>query len=74
MKIVQGFSNSVTARSGMRKSEIIVWGGMIKFASFKPFPRVLTTICKYRILTKTKISMICVCKEYESKMKILQEQ
>ena len=31
MKIVPGFSNSVTVRSGMRKSEITVRGGMRNF-------------------------------------------
>ena len=74
MKFVQGFSNSVTVRSGMRKSEIIVCGGIINFASFKPFSRLKTTICKFGTLIKTKISRTCVCKEYESKMKIVQEQ
>ena len=32
MKVVQGFSSSVTVRGGMRKSEIIVRGGMINFS------------------------------------------
>ena len=35
MKIVHRFSNSVTARGGMRKSGIIVRGGMISFAGGK---------------------------------------
>ena len=58
----------------MRKSEIIVCGGIINFTSFKPFSRLKATICKYGSLIKTKISRTCVCKEYESKMKIVQEQ
>ena len=32
MKIVQGFSNSVTVRDGMKKSEITVRRGMINLA------------------------------------------
>ena len=32
MNIAQGFSNKVTVKGGMRKSETIVRGGMINFA------------------------------------------
>ena len=44
------------------------------FWSFKPFSKLKTTICKDWTLIKIKISMTCVCKEYEGKMKIVLEQ
>ena len=42
--------------------------------SFKPFPKLKKTICKYWILIKIKIGMTYVYKEYEGKMKIIQQQ
>ena len=44
------------------------------FWSFKPFSKLISTICKCWILNKIKISLSCVCKEYKGKMKIVQEQ
>ena len=42
LKIVQGFFYIVTVRGGMRKSEIIVRGGMINFVG----GGLKTTICR----------------------------
>ena len=64
LKIIQGVSNGVTVRGGMRKSEIIAREGMINFAVGEEGGGLKTTICRYSILIKIKISMTCVCKEY----------
>ena len=37
------------------------------------FSKSETTICKYWTLIQFKIGMTCVCKEYEGKIKIVQE-
>ena len=44
------------------------------FWPFKPFSKLKATICKYWTLVKIKVDMTCACKEYEVKLKILQEQ
>ena len=45
-----------------------------RFWPFEPFPELKATICKYWTSIKIKISMTCVCKEYEVKIKMAQEQ
>ena len=44
------------------------------FWPFKHFSKLKTTFCKYWTLIKVKISMACVYKEHEVKMKLVQEQ
>ena len=44
------------------------------FWPFKPFSKLKTTFCKYWTLIKIKISLACVYKEYEVKVKMVQEQ
>ena len=44
------------------------------FGSFEPLPRLKTTFCKNLTLIKIKISMACMCKQYEVKIKMVQEQ
>ena len=43
------------------------------FWPFKPFSKLKTTFCKYWTRFKTKISMTCVYKEYEVKIKYINE-
>ena len=57
------------------------WGlffGLIRirrvFLTIQTFFKAKKTICKYWTLTKIKIGMTCVCKEYVGTMKIVQEQ
>ena len=44
------------------------------FWPLEPFSKVKATFCKYWTLIKIKISMICVYKEYEAKIIMMQEQ
>ena len=44
------------------------------FWPIKPFSKLKTTFCKYWTLIKIKISLACVYKEYEVKVKMVQEQ
>ena len=44
------------------------------FWPFEPFSKLEITLCKYWTLFKIKISMTCVYKEYEVKIKVVQEQ
>ena len=76
----QGFPNSI---KGWRELEILLgriffigwWEPEEKwFWPFKPFPKLKTTFCKYWKLIKIKISMTCLYKEYEVKIKMVQEQ
>ena len=54
----------------------VVWleSGKECFSSFKPFLKSKTTFCNYWTLIKIKISMTCVYKEYEGKIKMEQEE
>ena len=44
------------------------------FWRFRNFSKLKTALCEYWTSIKTKISMICVLKEYEVKTKMVQEQ
>ena len=49
-----------------------IWGRVLLI--FQTFLKAKTAICRYWTLIKIKISATCVCKEYEGKMKTVQEQ
>ena len=49
-----------------------IWVGVI--LTIQTFSKLKTTCCRYWILIKIKISMTCVYKEHEVKIKMVQEQ
>ena len=51
-------------------------GNLIRndFDHLEPFSKLKTTFCKCWTLVEIKISMTCVYKEYEDKMKMVQGQ
>ena len=65
---------------GMRNfaaGEFFLWGtGNLKsnFDHLNLFQKLKTTFCEYWTSIKIKISMICVYKEYEAKIKMVLEQ
>ena len=50
------------------------WGSEEWFWTFEPFSKLKAIICKYWKSIKMKVSMTCAWKEYEVKIKMVQEQ